>query len=458
MASSTFTKRKIVVSIFRFFFCSSLVSAQVQNDLPWFHGEAGTSYFNIVKQKSPNSTATIFFRESFARLAYGTSDDSIDVSVSSSRLYGNYGHPGSSWSVSLQNDVNMISAGWNSRFSFLEYHIGANALIQSLKVVPGFSLRLTAKPVGDFFSVGGEYVRTNEAIHSTLEFHDFFVPFGQQRSNNRFTFFVGIQSVEKFRLGFSSFTQSERFPSTSDEYTADFSNTTTGNSFSFVVQPIRSIALFGTFTIAEERPDVVLNRDALSFGSFPAGEYSLYSIDAGVHAKIFSLPASMRYRRNEFRLKGAGVVESWPFTSLAASVIANRLVFTLNGTMTVQNLGIAADVLSSFGLIRPEIGYCVLQPEYTLKHWQPEFLVFGAKAMAYESSSINALHLIELALGCTIPLFGGRLELSALQFIPVAIQYETHPSKQGETVIEVKRDAKTNSVDGGRFVQIRFAW
>ncbi|MFA6542153.1 MAG: hypothetical protein WCT99_11170, partial [Bacteroidota bacterium] len=103
----------------------------------------------------------------------------------------------------------------------------------------------------------------------------------------------------------------------------------------------------------------------------------------------------------------------------------------------------------------PSLSYCYLLPEYHLKHWQPEFLVFGAEGFTYESSTIRDIHAVQAGASVSFPLLGGALTITAIQYVPVTIRYRTRTTQVGTTPAGASH--VKNRTDGGRSVSIQFS-
>ncbi|MFA6470090.1 MAG: hypothetical protein WCW35_14440 [Bacteroidota bacterium] len=456
MSIAELKKRKIAIMIFRFFIFYSVVAAQEKDSAGTIHLQGGTGYLTLISQKTASTAMDVFSKDSYLRASYAIRNDTLAIGIGSHRTYGRYSNSSSIWSIAMQYDVNDLWCRWSSSAGIVNYSISAN-VVQGKSLHPGFSLQMRLNPFDGKISGEIGYSLEHERAASTVVFQDFLIPLGvdnlMQRSYFRFT----LQPADQFRMTFGSYEQQGESFQEKRHYDARLSSNAFGRDVGFLYAFFPRWQISGAFSIQELRPAMQMNTNGILFTEFPLGTYSRYHARVAVTTKYQDAPWTFAVDRDEFTLNESGIVQSWPFTSLAASVITNRFLFTLDGSLLHHQAEIGSEFRFGDLAIIPLLSYHYIIPEYQLKHWQPQFLVFGASNVSVERSTIVEAQLTRLDLSLGYSVGKGRMTLRIVQFIPVQIRYTATPSQSGTGAQPVvSRDQ--DRLDGGRFIGISFSY
>jgi len=449
-------KRKIVYAIFRFLFFFAPLTAQEQDTASHISIEAECNYFDVIRYESENSSSAAFMKTSAAGVSYRTASDTFFLTLHSDRQYLRYSNKASSWNALVQQDEDRLDLGWRGTFSFLNL-AGAISFAEKTPARPGFSLAAAIRPFGPVLLVTGEVaVDISHSVASTV-FEDFFVPFSLHTTSTKYSGSVVLTPFEELQLAFSSFGEQSSSIGNADAYSLSYSNPAFGRTFDICYRPREEAAAFCSLGIVLQRPSIGMANNGLSFSNIPATELSLYHAAFGLTSTYCRIPFSIGYRRDNVTFNGSGVIESWPFTSLAASIIQNRLLFTMTGSLQIDEGSIKAEFPFFGATLQPTVAYYHVIPEYTLHHWQPLFLVFGTSNQATETTDITLMQLLSLGLEASIPFGTGMIQLTAQQFLPLSIRYmpESAPPSGAVPVAAAPSRHKT---DGGRYLGIRLVF
>ena len=216
-----------------------------------------------------------------------------------------------------------------------------------------------------------------------------------------------------------------------------------------------------SFWIGWERKEgngkVLFKKDALIFGDLAKGTLIFDQWQAGGQTIAFSLPISCEYNYRRWEGNNAGHIESWPFTPLASTVFDNRLYYTIGGSVDAHQL--ESSTLFGWGWwqIKPALGILYVLSDISLKHWESDFLVFGAKNSKVEPFLIQRWWLLRLGCQLDFPLFGLEAALQMEQYIPISIEKReerTSPSVPSTPAGSGSSGGSTTT-DGGRRIRLQ---
>ncbi|MFA6456271.1 MAG: hypothetical protein WCW40_05560 [Bacteroidota bacterium] len=449
-------KRKIAFMIFRFFIFYSIAVAQKEDSVTAIRLDLGTGYNNLISQRTASTAMDVFIKDSYLRASYADRSDTLTIGIASHRTYGRYNNSSSVWSLAVQYDVNDFWCGWSSSVGIADYVVTAG-ITQGKTLRPGFSATVRAKPFEGKITGEIGYSLGYERIVPTVLFQDFLIPTGEDQSVQRSYFQIALHPLEQLSLSFSSFEQHGESFEEKRQYQSQYTSNAFGRDVGFIYTFSPQWNLSGMFSIHELHPSTQINTDGVLFAEFPLGTYSRYHARIATAVEYQDIPWTFAVDRDEITLDASGIIQSWPFTSLAASVITNRFLFTLDGSLVQHQ----AEILSKFQLgdivVRPALSYHYFVPDYQLKHWQPQFLVFGASNVSMERSTIVEAQLTKIDLSLEYPLWKGVVSLRFVQYIPVLIRYTATPSRPGTgTQPVISRDH--DRLDGGRFIGISISY
>lgn len=148
-----------------------------------------------------------------------------------------------------------------------------------------------------------------------------------------------------------------------------------------------------------------------------------------------------------------GNIQSWPFTSVLTSLVANRLNYRLAGHVYMFTFETKKHFVFSNFSVQPEFSVYQILPELTLDNWQPSYLVFGVKDFTRNIFPIRKAVIGKVSLFASYQFELFNLSLECGQFIPLKTIKKELPSSGGTPGI-VLTQAKPAKMDGGRWVTI----
>ncbi len=152
-----------------------------------------------------------------------------------------------------------------------------------------------------------------------------------------------------------------------------------------------------------------------------------------------------------YRGYAVGNIQSWPFTSVLTSLIANRLNYRLAGHVYLFSIETKKHFALSNFSFKPEFSVYQILPELTLDNWQPSYLVFGVKDFTRNILPIRKAIIGKLAVAASYRFESFNLSLECGQFIPLKTIKKELPSLGGTPGIVVTQ-ANSSKIDGGRWI------
>jgi hypothetical protein len=148
-----------------------------------------------------------------------------------------------------------------------------------------------------------------------------------------------------------------------------------------------------------------------------------------------------------------GNIQSWPFTSVLTSLIANRLNYRLTGHVYLFTFETKKRFTFSNFSVQPELSIYQILPEFTLDNWQPSYLVFGVKDFTRNILPIRKAIIGKLSLIASYQFDSFSVSVECGQFIPLKTIKKELPSS-GSTPGIVITSAQPSKIDGGRWITI----
>jgi hypothetical protein len=202
--------------------------------------------------------------------------------------------------------------------------------------------------------------------------------------------------------------------------------------------------------------DIILTQDAQSFGNIDAVQTKQTEVGLEHRRRLFSLPVIFRYTYHEIFMSGSGTIESWPFTTLAASVIANRILFNAGGSVKYHSAALSTGFSTLHSAVTFELEYDKVITDMALEHWEPEFLVFGMKNFTRDPFSVSTAHLGKLHIHFSQSISTVTVGLYIAQYFPLKIDYRKFEPVQIGPPAPISTSRKTIT-DGGRKIGFRFS-
>jgi hypothetical protein len=453
MCHHCITKRGPIISSYgpRFYFLLGLISSYAfgqQDSVTVFHLSAQTSYSDIFRQSSDRSRTVVFSSASSFSLSAAKNEDSLSVSYLSSTNYASVGQQQSRFTASLLHIRRDIVVSYNSTLSLLHYGISAGIPVTAEHASPRYGLVLSASPFNSFVNASISLQRNPARYTSGIAFHDFIVPFRDDLNSMSTTYTISISPLSALRTTILYDEVSGDRPALAEGYGMWTQFRSIGKELSGSYSLSQDMIIRISGATSEHRMNLTMKEHALTFGDLSNGSLRMTKYTSGL--RVLPLGLSAEYSFEQFSLSGVGEIESWPFTSLASSIISNRLNYTLTGTFKHHALGISSNILSGPAPITASISYHHILADAMLEHWEPEFLVFGRKNFITDPFTISDLQLLGLSITAMIPFGGTDISLFADQYIPFSIRYRSAAAGTGQVPTPTTTAPSRSVTDGGR--------
>jgi hypothetical protein len=441
---------------YSFFILFPAMLAAQTDSLHVFRVDAGTEYFDIFSQTSDRADSKIFTAAHYAGATYRSGSDSFSLFFRSARKYGALQQRNSLLSFTSTNLDRTIETHVNSSWHFVTYSL---MLGYNIDAPPGRLLYgggLAVAPWERSLTVSASFTKSAQHNGTGVLFRDFFVPFDNAIPVTQTAAGFSVQPVDDLygEFCYDHTVSTNGSPRSGygvrHSYRADHAK----SRIRFHANDAWQMEIFAdrSFTVV----DATVKQENQSFGTVDESWWERRGIGATVHVTALPVPVSFRYSFNEMFISGSGEIESWPFTSLAASVIANRLYFIVTGSVKYHSAVLSAGFTLFRSAVTFELEYDLVLPDMTLEHWEPEFLVFGRKNFARDPFSISTAHLGKIHAAFSRTFSPVTVHLFVDQYFPIKIEY-----RKFESIQNVPPPAAVPSrkpiTDGGRKMGFRFS-
>jgi hypothetical protein len=441
--------------ILLFLFCvSAILRSQLIDSLIHVRTDVSSEYSDIIRQRSDHSSTTIFARSFDATISASRGCDTLALAYSGWNQYSSYNNHASEIALSTNNGLRSLSLQWISSFGWLDY--SAKALFPfSRAVLPlHYSAWLRVMPFGQIFTPMFSYERLPTSFTSGLGLKDFSFPLDEHSVSSAWNITLQSQPLE-FMEGL--FSWGKNITTTKGE-AAGYSSPLDWNTQTFSTQlriyPEERSSVWIGWKRNEEKGEMHLAKDDLSFGDLSYGRFYFNRWYAGANTFAFSLPILCEYSYYRWKVYGFGHIESWPFTSLASTVFDNRLYYSISGIIHVHQVEGSTTVTSGVWNIKPSFGLLYIVPDVSLRRWEPDFLVFCIKNVKEEPSSIQHCWLLRLGCEVNFSVLSLSVALQMEQYIPISVtDRNKQDSAGGPSTPSVS--STPSSTDGGRRIRLR---
>ena len=191
----------------------------------------------------------------------------------------------------------------------------------------------------------------------------------------------------------------------------------------------------------------------MQFSSINISHLSFFRINSDIRLNDLNTPLNFSVSYNFIQGNISGNAETWPFADIIQSIFVNRINFNLNGTLKIIEGSFSSHIRSNFLVIKPSVDLFYLDPEYTVKSWQPVFLVFGIKNYFERNDGINYMILGRAGAEADINIGIAIITLKIKQFFPLFTKEDKHQNViSGSTMSSPPSSPK--KISGGTFISI----
>jgi hypothetical protein len=438
-------------SRFCFFLLLVFSVSYSQSDSGYIYSiSGGSEYFDLFRQRSENSRTTVFSKNSFAEFSAASGSDSISIALHTSEHYAAVNQKATKFSSSFGIKKQNIDIRYSAQYSFINYAISVGSALNTASRQLNFKVSVMADPFDQLLIGGISLERSPFHYNTSVLFQDFFVPLHDVPQTSNISYMIRSRPFQDFYTEIDYYDTDGENSNLANEYGTALHYNTMGKKLMFRYSFSGSTVLTAKAGTVEFRTDLVLKKSDLSFGDLVKGfgKYSHYTV--GIHTDELNLPISVTYSYSQLALSGIGHIESWPFTTLAASIITNRLNYQLSGLIKHHSVEATTDFHFASSSLSAVLSYHRILPDAALEHWEPEFLVFGVKNFTRNPFSISGIHLAGIGFHYEIPI--GNISISAYleQYLPLFITYRRTISTASPSPSEPAATSSAPTTDGGR--------
>ena len=437
--------------------CFTVSFAQSDSSVS-FKFSAGTEYFDIFRQSSERSRTIVLSKQSYVSIASALNQDSISLSFRAIDDYAALGQTESRFNISLEHSLQTINLGYVGSVYFINYSVTLGTLLNTDLHPLMYQAKVFLTPFDPLLNAGFEVTRSPFHYNSTILFQDFFVPLGDVSNTISASYTINSTPFKNLMGTLRYHESTGNKPALQNGYGTETQYRSADKLFS--VQYWLSPSTFFTTEIGtvEYRTEATFKQNNQSFGDLlsGSGKHSIYT--ATFQTKDLPLPLSATYSFEQLALSGVGHFESWPFTSLAASVISNRLNYQAGGLIRHHSLAATAAISFASSLLFITASYHRILPNVVLEHWEPEFLVFGMKNFTRDPISIKDAHLAGIGLQYDFSFQSATISTFAEQYVPLSTSYRTAEKAPAPNQPPVPTSTRKISTDGGRRFGVDFTF
>jgi hypothetical protein len=452
--SHTRLNLRLLVILLSLFYISSISRSQFADSLIHLRTDVSSEYSDIVRQRTDRSSTTIFARSFDAAISASQGCDTLTLAYSMWNRYASYNNLASAIALSAENGLRSLSLQWISSVGWLDYSATAFFPFSRAVLPLHYSAWIRLKPFGRTFIPSLTYERMPTSFTSGLGLKDFSFSLDEHSIRSAWNITLKSQPME-FMEG--SFSWGKNITTTKGE-AAGYSSPLDWNTQTFSTQlriyPEERSSVWIGWKRSEEKGEMHLTKDDLSFGDLSYGRLFLNRWYTGANAIVFSLPISCEYSYFRWKVYDVGHIESWPFTSLASTVFDNRLYYSISGIIHIHQVEGSTAVACGVWNIKPSFGLLYIIPDVSLRRWEPDFLVFCIKNVKEEPSSIQHCWLLRLGCEVNFSVFSLHVALQMEQYIPIYVKDRNKQDSAGGPSTPAV-SSTPSSTDGGRRIRLQ---
>ncbi len=417
---------------------------------------AGTEYFDIFRQTSDRSRTVALSKQTYATLSAMFENDSLSLTYRSIEHYAAFNQNESRFNASLKNSLQSVRLSFASALYFFDYSLALGIPLNTPSHPFYYKAAVFTSPFGSLLNFDVALERSPSHYNNSISFQDFFVPLRDVSTTTTISYTIRSTPFSDLSSAIHYYESDENKKGVTTGYGVTTEHQYFGKKISLQYSFSHSTFLQTEIGTEEFRTDLTFKQNDQSFGDLSNGSGKHSTYIAILHTKELSFPLSIKYSFEQLSLSGVGHFESWPFTSLAASIIANRLNYQISGFIKHHSLETKSNVEFESSSLAITASYHRISPDAVLEHWEPEFLVFGMKNFTRDPFSIKDIHLAQIGLRYDFPFQGMTLSTFIEQYIPISITYRKHETISPPAQPSAPTDVTHPSTDGGRRFGLTF--
>jgi len=434
----------------------TMIAGQPLSPGPRYGLEMSVAYHDLLRQSSDRIRSTVLARDAFCSLRACWDSDTVGVAVLAESQYWSFTNRSSSFSSAVQASNALAVIRWNGAWQWTEYEIHASVPVDRRAQFGRFlGASVALRPLDAGWTIGGSWQRAPSTFGGIVSVEDFLAATDEPQETSRWEVRFGLSPLSCCSLRAS---WQERW-TVVDGNDRGYSIPHRFGSFGY--RAAATIALSSATKIGVEQENrryamtAVANRDGTMFGDVAGGIGTSREWSVKLEFPFLRLPVTVEGTHLSADLNAVGHLESWPFTSLAATVFDNRMNYVIDGTIRAVSLTGETGIGAGKFTLQPSMTFTRLWTDLTATHWEPEFLVFGVKNFRVDPFSVARSSLLTFSIRLMVPLFRGHLEIAGLQIVPLAVSNRGTAISPGQPELPSAAEGR-ETIDGGR--SIRLTW
>ncbi|MDP3150918.1 MAG: hypothetical protein Q8N83_17510 [Ignavibacteria bacterium] len=414
-----------------------------------------TSYFDLIRTKNSTSNSAISFQKSKMQFETSIDEDKLFFSLETEKNIALTDNSISKVQFKTGQQINRLTVDNEFSFSpfFTEQFVRLNQIksVSTIDYGGSFGFRNSSHWF-EKFRIG--YYAYSFPLLLDLRYEDSRIDINNMSWLSKIFYSIGFRPEDKTHIAF----QYEKYLSlknknenpvfaVEDQTHGSLANFTAANSSTTVPFEINYSHGEG-----ESFFDFIFSQNSFGSTSFTDALYNGVAIKSFEVKEYYWLPEfSIAY---DF-VKGSlvGNIQSWPFTSVLTSLVANRINYRLAGHVYFFTFKTKKKLVFSNFSVEPGVSVYQILPELTLDNWQPSYLVFGVKDFTRNILPVRKAVIGKLAIAASYRLNSYALLIECGQFIPIkVIKKELPPA--GETPGIILAQPNPSKTDGGRWISL----
>ncbi len=414
-----------------------------------------TSYFDLIRTKNSTSNSSISLQKSKLQFETSFERDKLLFSLEAEKNIALTDNSISKVQFKTGQQINRLTL--DNEFSlspfFTEQYVRLNQIksIATIDYGGSFGFKNTSHWFEKFRI--GYYAYSFPSILD-LKYVDSRIDINNLTWLSKIYYSVGFHPENKTRIAF----QFEKYLSTKNEnenpvFAVD--DQTHGSLASFTVaNASSSVPVEINFVHGEGESifDFFFSKNSFGGNSFTDALYNRVAIKSFEANENIWLPQfSIAY---DF-IKGSlvGNIQSWPFTSVLTSLVANRINYRLAGHMHLFTFETKKRFVFSNFSVEPGLSIYQILPELTFDNWQPSYLVFGVKNFTRNILPVRKVIIGKVFLSASYLWNSFILLVEGGQFVPLKVIKKNLPPSE-ETPGIVVAQPNPGKTDGGSWISL----
>lgn len=413
-----------------------------------------STFFDIYRSRNTVSEFATDFRSIDFDLQYSPGKHSYNFGMNASSLSLSQMNSKSDFSSNLKFNQQNIRVGYNYFGDIFE--VGSKLIFYETNKLFNNPFEITAGFKFDrsiFRNMKFEFVQNRLDYDSDLSYSSDGLAINNLMSWNRISQSIELRNFKKDKLNFEFYTL---YHNADDPISSKHKFNLSGNIFGLKGSYFdNQDYYFLNFNYANGSGKLQLEYDKNYYGEQKFENIKYVNIEVHLLQKALEkILDRIKFSYTELGGKVTGEVQSWPFTDIITSVVANRIYYRGVIGIKIVSLGFIKNFEVKDYEVAPSLNLFHLIPNGEIENWEPVFLVFGVKNFRSSRIDYKYLGVLDFQLSLTKEFRDIQFQLTAGQLIPIyQSKYEKNIQSDGIHV-----DKPKSSEDGGRWIQLKLTY